>query len=65
MFCSIVTGCNLLLMGGIIDVKRGKLTFEVGEEKIEFILEKLFKNPSLRDSCYLVDLLTNYVQESA
>lgn len=26
----------------IIDVKRGKLTFEVGEEKIEFILEKLF-----------------------
>lgn len=28
----------LAIAGEIIDVKRGKLTFEVGDEKIEFIL---------------------------
>lgn len=28
----------LAITSAIIDVKRGKLTFEVGEEKIEFIL---------------------------
>ena len=28
----------LATAGAIIDVKRGKLTFEVGEEKVEFIL---------------------------
>lgn len=47
-----------------IDVKRGKLTFKVGEEEIEFILAKLLKSHSLRDSCCLVDLITNCIQES-
>lgn len=62
----IILGRPLLsTAGATINVKRGKLTFEVGEEKIEFILEKLFKNPSLRDSCQLVDLLTGRVQKSA
>ena len=28
----------LATVGAIIDVKRGKITFEVGEEKVEFIL---------------------------
>lgn len=51
--------------GAIIDVKRGNLTFEVGEENIEIILEIFLNNPSLRDSCCLVYLLTSYVQESA
>ncbi|XP_050908939.1 uncharacterized protein LOC127122684 [Lathyrus oleraceus] len=32
----------------IIDVKRGKLTFEVGEEKIKFILAMFLKNTSLK-----------------
>lgn len=45
-------------------VKRGKLAFEVWDEKIEFILAKLLKNPSLRDSCCLVDLLSSCVQEN-
>lgn len=45
----------------IIDVKRGKLTFEIEKDKIEFILEKLLKNPSLRDSCCLVDFLSGCV----
>lgn len=54
----------LATVGAIIDVKRGNLTFEVGDEKIEFVLEKLLKNPSLRDYGYLVDLLSECVQEN-
>lgn len=49
----------------IIDVKRGKLNFKVGDEKIKFILEKLLKNHSLRDSYCLVNLLSHCVQENA
>lgn len=40
----------LATTGTIMDVKRGKLNFKVEERKIEFILAKLLKNPSLRDS---------------
>ncbi|XP_058788432.1 uncharacterized protein LOC131662618, partial [Vicia villosa] len=39
----------LATAGAIIDVKRGKLTFEVGEEKIEFILSQFLKAPSIID----------------
>lgn len=53
------------MTGAIVDIKKGKLTFEIGEEKIEFILERLLKNTSLRGSGYLVDLITSYVQERA
>lgn len=55
----------LATTGAIIDVNRGKLNFEVGEEKIEFILAKLMKNPSLKDSCCLIDLIDAFVQKSA
>lgn len=51
--------------GAIIDVKRGRLTFEVGDERIEFILSRLKKNPSLRYSCCLVDINDAYVKESS
>ena len=37
--------------GAIIDVKKGKLTFEVGDEKIEFILSKLLMAPVIGDAC--------------
>lgn len=30
--------------GAIIDVKKGKLTFDVGDEKIEFMQSKFMKN---------------------
>ncbi|XP_058735185.1 uncharacterized protein LOC131607180, partial [Vicia villosa] len=39
----------LATAGAIIDVKRGKLTFEVGEERIEFILSQFLKAPSIID----------------
>ncbi|XP_050917304.1 uncharacterized protein LOC127132397, partial [Lathyrus oleraceus] len=40
----------LATAGAIIDVKRGRLTFEVGEEKIEFILSKFLKAPAIEDT---------------
>ncbi|XP_050915853.1 uncharacterized protein LOC127130946 [Lathyrus oleraceus] len=55
----------LATMGSLIDVKRGKLTFEAGEENIRIIRAKPLKTTSLRYSCCLVDLLIGYVQESA
>lgn len=53
------------MAGVVIDVKREILNFEVGEEKIEFILEKLMRNPSLMNSCYLVDIIDACVEHRA
>ena len=47
----------------IIDVKNGKLTFEVGEEKFEFILSQLFKAPAIDDSCCSLDVINECVKE--
>jgi hypothetical protein len=41
----------LATTGVIIDVNRGKLTFEVGEEKNEFILTQYMKATSVDNSC--------------
>ena len=43
----------------IIDVKKGKLTFEVGEEKVEFILTQFLKAPAIDDTCCLLDVIMN------
>ncbi|XP_058775016.1 uncharacterized protein LOC131649266 [Vicia villosa] len=53
----------LATAGAIIDVKRGKLTFEVGEEKIEFILFQFLKAPSIVDTCCFVDIIDECVKE--
>ncbi|XP_058774207.1 uncharacterized protein LOC131648472 [Vicia villosa] len=47
----------------IIDVKKGKLTFEVGEEKIEFILPKFLMAPVIGDACYAIDVIDECVNE--
>ncbi|CAJ2638232.1 unnamed protein product [Trifolium pratense] len=47
----------LATVGAIIDVKRGKLTFEVGEEKVEFILTQFMKAPAIDDECYMLDVI--------
>lgn len=61
----IILGSPFLAMNeAIIDVKRGKLTFQVGEEKVEFMLAKLMKNPLTRCSCNLVDIIDICVKES-
>ncbi|XP_058746214.1 uncharacterized protein LOC131619091 [Vicia villosa] len=53
----------LATTGATIDVKRGKLTFEVGEEKIEFILSQFLKAPSIVDTCCFVDIIDECVKE--
>ncbi|XP_058768318.1 uncharacterized protein LOC131642042 [Vicia villosa] len=53
----------LLTAGAIIDVKKGKLTFEVGDEKIEFILSKFLMAPVIGDACYAIDVIDECVNE--
>ncbi|XP_045831066.1 uncharacterized protein LOC123922389 [Trifolium pratense] len=47
----------LATAGAIIDVKKGKLTFEVGEEKVEFILTQFMNASAIEDSCYMLDVV--------
>ncbi|XP_058758400.1 uncharacterized protein LOC131631644 [Vicia villosa] len=49
--------------GAIIDVKKGKLTFEVGDEKIEFILSKFLMAPVIGDACYAINVIDECVNE--
>ena len=53
----------LATVGAIIDVKRGKLTFKVGEEKVEFILTQFLQAPTIDDTCYLLDVIDKCVKE--
>ncbi|XP_058722056.1 uncharacterized protein LOC131593535 [Vicia villosa] len=53
----------LATVGAIIDVKKGKLTFEVGEEKVEFILTQFLQAPAIEDTCYLVDVIDECLRE--
>ena len=48
----------LATAGAIIDVKNGRLAFNV-----EFDLAKLMKNPSIKDSCCMVDIIDRCVEE--
>nr|XP_027082257.1 uncharacterized protein LOC113704565 [Coffea arabica] len=40
----------------IIDVKRGKFKFQIGEEEVEFDLSKVEKYPSFTDHIYSIDI---------
>ena len=53
----------LATAGAIIDVKHGKLEFNVGKDTVEFELAKLMKNPSIKDSCYMFDIIDRCVKE--
>lgn len=55
----------LVTIGAIIDVKKGNLTFKVGDEKIEFILSKFMKTQCIGDLCYQVNIIYKYVKEYA
>ncbi|XP_071917208.1 uncharacterized protein [Coffea arabica] len=46
----------LATAGTIIDVKRGKFKFQIGEEELEFDLSKVEKYPSFTDHVYSVDI---------
>jgi len=43
------TGCRT-------DVKMGKLSFDVGDEHVEFNLFKASKFPSFSDQCHMIDV---------
>lgn len=47
----------LAASGAIINVKRRELTFEVGDEKIEFIMSQFMNNPSINNLCGFVDII--------
>lgn len=49
--------------GVIIDVKKGTLTFEVREEKVEFLLAKFLQAPAIDESCCFLDVIDECVKE--
>lgn len=51
-------------VGAIINVKHGKLTFEVGDDKIEFVMAKLMKNNSFKNSCFSLNITNQDVKEN-
>lgn len=66
--------CNITIILGriflattdaIIDVKRGKLTFEVGEEKIKFIISQFLNTLAIYDTCCFMDIIDECIQELA
>lgn len=53
----------LATVGAIIDVTQGKITFEVGEKKIEFIISQFLKAQTIGDSCYFVNIIYECLKE--
>ncbi|XP_044470577.1 uncharacterized protein LOC123199614 [Mangifera indica] len=47
----------------IIDIKNGKLTFEIGDEKVEFNVFRMSKQPNIVNSCCRVDIIDDCVKE--
>ncbi|XP_050915160.1 uncharacterized protein LOC127130139 [Lathyrus oleraceus] len=61
---SIILGRPFLATAGaIIGVKKCKITFEVGEEKVEFILTQILKAPAIDDTCCLLDVIDECIRE--
>ncbi|XP_019173859.1 PREDICTED: uncharacterized protein LOC109169433 [Ipomoea nil] len=53
----------LATAGAMIDVKSGTLVIEVGDDKVEFNIFKMAKNPSCADECFRMDIIEDCVQE--
>ena len=47
----------LATAGAVIDVKGGRLTLNIGEEKIEFNVFRSIKHPREQDQCFRIDLI--------
>ncbi|XP_021723968.1 uncharacterized protein LOC110691358 [Chenopodium quinoa] len=47
----------LATVGAVIDMKKGKITFEVGDEKLEYSLLNIMGTPSMGDTVCQVDVL--------
>ncbi|XP_074297477.1 uncharacterized protein LOC141628205 [Silene latifolia] len=44
-------------IGAIIDVKHGRLTLEVGDDRVTFNLASTLAKPIIEDTCYVVDIV--------
>ncbi|XP_021729725.1 uncharacterized protein LOC110696680 [Chenopodium quinoa] len=51
----------LATVGAIIDMKKGKITFEVGDEKLEYSLLNVMGAPSTGDTIYQISQLSQQV----
>ena len=49
--------------GVMTNVKNGKLSLQVGEEKLKFELAQAISSPTLEDACYLKDVLKRVLIE--
>ena len=49
--------------GAMIDVKNGKLSFQVGDEKVEFNLRQSMARLTIDDSCCRVDILESTLNQ--
>ncbi|XP_057247493.1 uncharacterized protein LOC130589883 [Beta vulgaris subsp. vulgaris] len=52
----------LATAGAIIDMKKGKITFEVGDEKMEYTLTNSMTSPSMGETVYRVDALDEVIE---
>ncbi|XP_063941512.1 uncharacterized protein LOC135149663 [Daucus carota subsp. sativus] len=60
----IILGRPFLATGGAsIDVKAGKLSLNVGGEKVEFDLDQVMKAPTLETESFVVDIVEELVKE--
>ncbi|XP_056688773.1 uncharacterized protein [Spinacia oleracea] len=55
----------LATAGAIIDMKNGKITFEVGDEKMEYTLTNSMGSPSMGETIYRVDALDEAIEAKA
>jgi len=53
----------LATAGAIIDVKKGRLAINVGKDTVEFELANLMEGHSLKDSCFMIDIIDHCVKE--
>lgn len=53
----------LATAGAIIDVKRGKIKLEIGEETIEFDVFKMTKDPSFTKTYFRIDAIQSCVEK--
>ena len=53
----------LATAGAIIDVKGGKLTLNIGEEKIAFNVFRSIKHPGEEEQCLAVDVIESLIRE--
>ncbi|XP_070022364.1 uncharacterized protein [Nicotiana sylvestris] len=59
---SIILGRPFLATrNALVDVEAGKLTFRVGDEKVDFHVCKSMKQPNCSEVCSFVDLVTTMI----